>query len=356
MTSSTVVLALAVFGASAVEMVEALTIVTAAGVTRGWRSALEGSAAAVAVLVALVLAVGIPLARLVPIDVLRVVIGALLLVLGLDWLRKAVLRASGHKALHDEDAIFARTVADLSPARVAAGADLGAGLAATAEPAKESWRNARRDAAGFTVAFKGVFLEGMEVVLIVITLGTSSGHLALAALSAAAAAVVVSVIGYFVARQLSEVPENWLKLGVGIMLTSFGVFWVGEGAGVHWTGSDLMILVLVALFAVTASLFSFGMRALGVLPAVGDGPHLSMPVELAPEGSGPGGLARAMTAFVRFWRDFLIGEAPELFVGTLVYVGAAFVLRHHGAVAVVVLPLIVILFLGFSVVRGRARA
>ena len=114
MTASTVVLALAVFGASAVEMVEALTIVTAAGVTRGWRSAIEGTVAAAVVLAALVAAVGVPLARLVPIDALRVVIGALLLVLGLDWLRKAVLRASGHKALHDEDAIYARTVADLS--------------------------------------------------------------------------------------------------------------------------------------------------------------------------------------------------------------------------------------------------
>ena len=121
MTSSTIVLALAVFGASAVEMVEALTIVTAAGVTRGWRSAIEGSLVATVVLAALVLVVGVPLARLVPIDVLRVVIGALLLVLGLDWLRKAVLRASGHKALHDEDAIYAKTVAELSGTAGAAG-------------------------------------------------------------------------------------------------------------------------------------------------------------------------------------------------------------------------------------------
>ena len=170
-TTSTVVLALAVFGASAVEMVEALTIVTAAGMTRGWRSALEGTMVAVVVLAALVIAVGVPLARLVPINVLRVAIGALLLVLGLDWLRKAVLRASGHKALHDEDAIYAKTVADLStePATEAGNATGG------------SWRRGRRDATGFTVAFKGVFLEGMEVVLIVITLGASSGHLALAA-------------------------------------------------------------------------------------------------------------------------------------------------------------------------------
>ncbi|MGA3351991.1 MAG: hypothetical protein ABSD85_02245 [Acidimicrobiales bacterium] len=259
MTSSTVVLALAVFGASAVEMVEALTIVTAAGVTRGWRSAIEGSVAAVVVLAALVAAVGVPLARLVPIDILRVVIGALLLVLGLDWLRKAVLRASGHKALHDEDAIFARTVAELSASPAAA----GGALAPAERGTTASWRDGARDATGFTVAFKGVFLEGMEVVLIVITLGASSGHLALASCAAAAAALVVSVIGFLVARQLSEVPENWLKLGVGIMLTSFGVFWVGEGAGIHWPGSDLMILVLVAVFATTAALLSLAMRRIG---------------------------------------------------------------------------------------------
>jgi uncharacterized membrane protein len=257
MNSSTLVLAFAVFGASAVEMVEALTIVTAAGVTRGWRSAIEGTLAAAAVLTALVIAVGIPLARLVPIDILRVVIGALLLVLGLDWLRKAVLRASGHKALHDEDAIYARTVADLS--------SRPQGTKASPPPGSTggNWRHGPRDATGFAVAFKGVFLEGMEVVLIVITLGASSGHLALASCAAGAAAVVVSIIGYLVARQLSEVPENWLKLGVGVMLTSFGVFWVGEGAGVRWPGSDLMILVLVAVFAVTVALLSLGMRKLG---------------------------------------------------------------------------------------------
>jgi uncharacterized membrane protein len=255
MNSSTIVLALAVFGASAVEMVEALTIVTAAGVTRGWRSALEGSLAAVVVLGVLVLAVGVPLARLVPIDVLRVVIGALLLVLGLDWLRKAVLRASGHKALHDEDAIYAKTVAELSQS-------LGGEtkLGSTEVLRRASWRRGPRDATGFTVAFKGVFLEGMEVVLIVITLGASSGHLALASLAAAAAVVAVSFVGYLVAQQLSEVPENWLKLAVGVMLTSFGVFWVGEGAGVHWPGSDLMILVLVAVFAATAAVLSLAMR------------------------------------------------------------------------------------------------
>ncbi len=231
MTTSTVILALAVFGASAVEMVEALTIVLAAGVSRGWRSAFEGAAAAVVVLAILVGVVGVPLVRLVPINALRVVIGGLLLVLGLNWLRKAILRASGHKALHDEDAIYAKTVSSLTGSTPAT----------------------RRDAVGFTVAFKGVFLEGLEVVLIVLTLGSSSRHLALAAVAATAAFVVVAVIGSIVGRQLSEVPENAMKMGVGIMLTSFGVFWVGEGAGLRWPGSDLFLLALEALFALTAA-------------------------------------------------------------------------------------------------------
>lgn len=233
--TSAVILVLAVFAASAVEMVEALTLVVAAGATRGWRSALEGTVAAVVLLAVIVGAVGVPLVHLVPIDVLRVVIGGLLLVLGLGWLRKAILRSSGHKAMHDEDAIYARTVEELRGAQ---------GASASRRPV--------RDAMAFTVAFKGVFLEGMEVVLIVLSLGSSSHRLGLAAASAGAAVVVVGGIGVAVARQLSEVPENAMKMTVGIMLSSFGVFWTGEGSGVRWPGSDLAILVLVALFALVA--------------------------------------------------------------------------------------------------------
>ncbi len=228
-TSSTVVLVLAVFGASAVEMVEALTIVVASGVSRGWRSALEGAAAALLVLAVIVLVVGVPLIKYVPIDTLRVVVGALLLVLGLSWLRKSILRASGHKGLHDEDAIFAATSSELN---------------ALGQP-----KASGRDAAGFAVAFKGVFLEGMEVVLIVVSLGASQHRLGIAAAAALAAAILVAVVGALVAKQLSQVPENTIKLTVGVMLTSFGLFWVGEGAGVHWPGSDLAILALIALFA-----------------------------------------------------------------------------------------------------------
>jgi uncharacterized membrane protein len=250
-TSSTLVLVLAVFAASLVEMVEALTIVVAAGVSRGWRSALEGAAVAAGVLGVLVLAVGVPLIHYVPIDTLRVVVGTLLLVLGLSWLRKAILRASGHKAMHDEDKIYAETVAELN-------SEDGTG---SAPPRKG------RDGVGFAVAFKGVFLEGMEVVLIVISLGAAQNRLGLAALAAGAAVVIVGIVGLLVTRQLSEVPENTIKTLVGVMLTSFGVFWVGEGAGVHWPGSDLAIPVLVGFFVVVYFTMTAFMRTKLPLPA-----------------------------------------------------------------------------------------
>jgi len=251
-TSSTVVLVLAVFAASLVEMVEALTIVVAAGVSRGWRSAFQGAAVAVLVLGVLVAAVGVPLIRYIPIDALRVVVGALLLVLGLSWLRKAILRRSGYKAMHDEDKIYADTVAELS----------------TTEGATSTSDQKRYDGVGFAVAFKGVFLEGTEVVLIVISLGAAQHRLGLAALAAAAAFVLVAGVGVVVARQLSEVPENAIKAAVGVMLTSFGLFWVGEGAGVHWPGEDLFIPVLVVFFAALYFAYSALMRERSSVPAV----------------------------------------------------------------------------------------
>jgi uncharacterized membrane protein len=231
--TTTAVLVVAVFLASAVEMVEALTIVVAVGVTQGWRTALAGSAAALAVLAVLVGALG-PALLAVPLPALRLVIGGLLLVFGLQWLRKAVLRASGHKAKHDEDAIFAEQVAALS----SRGTPSGPGPAA------------RRpvDRTGMVVAFKGVFLEGLEVVVIVLTLGSTDHDVPVAALAAAAAVVLVGIVGAVVARQLSGVPENAMKMAVGLMLVSYGTFWVGEAAKVHWPGSDLAIVGLVVVY------------------------------------------------------------------------------------------------------------
>jgi uncharacterized membrane protein len=229
MHSATFVLLASVFLASSVEMVEALTIVVAVGVTRGWRSALEGVAAAVATLAALVAAIGPALVHYVPLSTLRIAVGGLLLVFGLQWLRKAVLRAVGLKAKHDEDAIFAEQVAELSA---------------------EDRPVTGRDATAFAVAFKGVFLEGLEVVVIVLTLGVADHRLGLAAAAAGAAVVVVAAIGAVVSRQLAGVPENAMKMVVGLMLVSFGTFWSGEGVGVRWPGSELALPVLVGVYAV----------------------------------------------------------------------------------------------------------
>ena len=226
-----VILFVTTFFASAVEAVEALTIVLAVGVVRGWRSTMVGVGAATVVLAAIVAALG-PALRLIPIGTLRFVVGALLLAFGLQWLRKAVLRASGYKPLHDEGAAFARE-------REQAGA---------ASPAP----SARMDWYSFTVAFKGVLLEGLEVTFIVVTFGSTQGRLGLAAAAAAAAVVLVVAVGVVVRGPLERVPENALKYVVGVLLTSFGVFWGGEGAGIEWPGSDLAILGVVGFLGLVS--------------------------------------------------------------------------------------------------------
>jgi uncharacterized membrane protein len=252
-TSSAVTLAVAVFLASVVESVEALTIIVAAGVSRGWRSALEGAAVALAVLVVLVGLLGPALVYLVPIDVLRTVVGALLLVFGLQWLRKAILRTVGLKAKHDEDAIFRENVEALSEP----GNGSAPGNGATKLRPKD---RPKRDATGFAVAFKGTFLEGLEIAVIVLGLGAGNHQLGLAVAAAGAAIVVVAIIGAIVARQLAGVPENAMKTVVGLMLVSFGTFWAGEGLGVHWPGSDLAIPVLVGVYAVITWLLVQALR------------------------------------------------------------------------------------------------
>ena len=231
---SNVLLVLSSFLASAVEMVEALTIVLASGLTRGWRSSLIGVGAATLAL-ALVVAVLGPALTVVPIDTLRLVVGGLLLVFGLQWLRKAILRASGYKALHDEDAIFAREVdeATTTPRDVRAAID---------------WY-------GFTLSFKGVLLEGLEVAFIVLTFGSTQGNVPLAALGAAVAVVLVAGVGVVARAPLARVPENTMKFAVGVMLTTFGVFWGAEGAGASWPGDDAAILGVLAFVLVLSLAF-----------------------------------------------------------------------------------------------------
>jgi uncharacterized membrane protein len=196
---------------------------------------------------------------LIPLDALRVVVGSILLVFGLQWLRKAVLRATGYKAKHDEDAIFAKQVEALGGPSLARG---GPDVRGQGEGGQAAGTRARRgrDQVGFAVAFKGVFLEGLEVVVVVLTLGTTDHNLGLAAASAAVAVVVVAGIGALLARQLAGVPENAMKTGVGLMLVSFGTFWSGEGVGVHWPGSDLAIPVLVGVYGLATFVMVRGLR------------------------------------------------------------------------------------------------
>jgi uncharacterized membrane protein len=230
MSGSEFGLALSVFLACTVEAVEALTIVLAVGGTRSWRSALTGVGAAVLVLAVLTAGLGPALTSL-PIGVLRVVVGGLLLIFGLQWLRKAILRASGHKALHDEEANYAEETA-------------AARAAGHPRPGFDGY--------SFTLSFKGVLLEGLEVVFIVLTFGANQHRVGLAAIAAGLAVLLVVAAGFAVHAPLARVPENAMKFGVGVMLTSFGMFWGAEGAGAHWPGSDAALLVIIPLTLLAA--------------------------------------------------------------------------------------------------------
>ena len=239
------------FLASTVEMVEALTIVLAVGLTHNWKTALLGVVAALIALAVVVGVLGPSLVHWVPLDALRVFIGALLVIFGLQWLRKAILRASGLKATHDEEAIFEREVAGLSPS--------------SGKPGEVEWT-------GFVVSFKGVFLEGLEVAFIVLTFGTNAGRFDLAAAGALLAFVLVASVGAVVHRPLTNVPENAIKFTVGLALVSFGTFWGGEGIGVDWTLGDATLLLLAAVYGLAAWGFVSALRRSTerrVLPVMG---------------------------------------------------------------------------------------
>jgi len=230
------------FLGSLVEAVEALTIVLAAASVRGWRPAALGAAAGLGLLALIVAALG-PLLDRIPMHILQLTIGVLLLLFGMRWLRKAILRAAGVIPLHDEEAAFAAGTAELREHR--SRLDWLAGLA----------------------SFKAVLLEGLEVVFIVIAVGAGGGLLLPASAGALGACVLVAIAGFALHRPLARVPENGLKFAVGVMLSAFGVFWTGEGLGVAWPGADLAIVGFAALFLIVA--------ALGVVA-------LKRPIEVSP--------------------------------------------------------------------------
>ncbi|MFI5262392.1 MAG: COG4280 domain-containing protein [Candidatus Limnocylindrales bacterium] len=216
------------FLASAVEAVEAMTIILAVGVTRQWRSTIYGALVGLVALTALVVVFGTAIVLWVPLDALRIVIGSLLLIYGLQWTCKSILRAAGAMAKHDETAIYTRETGRLreEPPVPATGVD----------------------GVSFAVAFKAVLLEGLEVAFIVITFGASAGQLGPAALGAALACLLVITVAALVRRPLARVPENGLKYAVGMMLITFGTFWAGEGIGIAWPASDATLLILLAIY------------------------------------------------------------------------------------------------------------
>jgi uncharacterized membrane protein len=237
-----VITAVPAFIGSLVEFVEAYTIVLAIGVTRGWRAPLYGAAAALVTLAGLVVAFGVTLINVIPEHAFQIFVGSLLLLFGLKWIRKAILRYAGIVPLHDEEVIYQREVAELR----------AQGL----QPHRFDW-------IGFVASYKAMLLEGLEVAFIVIALGAASGDALLAAtLGALAAFVLVTMVGAVVRAPLSRVPENTLKYTVGAMLCTFGVFWASEGMGVEWPGDALALPFIFAAF-IAVSLA--GLRMLNAL-------------------------------------------------------------------------------------------
>jgi Predicted membrane protein len=354
---------IAVFLACLVEAVEATTIVLAAGSARHWRSAIMGVLVGVVVLVVAVAIAG-PAIALLPLGVLRLVVGGLLLVFGLQWIRKAVLRASGYKPLHDEELIYKK---ELEAAR----------------RAENSGRGGIKDWYAFTLAFKGVVLEGLEVIFIVLTFGANQKNLPLAALAAAAAVVLVVILGVVVRGPLSRVPENTLKFIVGVMLTSFGLFWGAEGAGAVWPGGDIMLLVIAAAVAVVSLALVWGMRSSRLRREVGrelpeqlvesafvpanapvegttDGTAAATTLpqpqaEVADSAPSPAATPTAGTrlaAFGSFWYDFIIGDDWQIAAGVALSFAVTFAVAQVSSLAWIVVPIAVLVLIPYGVKRA----
>ncbi|HEX7405030.1 MAG TPA: hypothetical protein VF307_03800 [Candidatus Nanopelagicaceae bacterium] len=334
---------ISVFLACTVEAVEATTIVLAAGTAKDWRSALSGTFAGLGVLAVIIAAIGPAISKL-PIGDLRLFVGGLLLVFGLQWVRKAILRSSGYKALHNEDAIFQE---ELFAAR----------------SAKGGGRLGVSDWYAFTLSFKGVLLEGLEVAFIVLTFGTIQHQIALASLAAFIAVVMVAFGGFAVRKPLARVPENTMKFVVGIMLTSFGIFWGAEGAGASWPGKDISLPLIVVFM----TLLSLGlvrilkMRYQRHLVAVSGQVDLKTVVveeviadeieedklEILESRTFLGSLK----AFGDFWYDFLIGDDWRGTVGLVVAFILTGWLNRSGATSWWILPTAVMVLMPYNLAR-----
>ena len=332
MQGTSVALFISVFFACAVEAVEAVTIVLAAGTARDWKSAWRGVIAGLLTLALIIAAFGPAISHL-PISFLRIVVGGLLLVFGLTWLRKAILRSSGYKALHDEDKIFQE---ELAAARIAA---------------KET-RHGVADWYAFTLSYKGVLLEGLEVAFIVLTFGTIQHKVGLASIAALAAVVIVIIAGFALRAPLAKVPENTLKFGVGILLTAFGIFWGAEGsagASKKWPGDNWAVLGLIFGVAIFSFILVQVLKVMHAKPRV---PVTTVPaaakaVMVKPERSKA--VAGAI-AFGEFWVDFIVGDDWRIAAGIVI----AFILTATIKIPAFTwgtVPFFVALFLAYSLSR-----
>ena len=297
MSGASFALFISVFLACSVEAVEAVTIVLAAGTARDWKSAIRGVVAGLVTL-AVIIAIFGPAISHLPISVLRVVVGGLLLVFGLTWLRKAILRSSGYKALHDEEKIFQE---ELEAARAAA----------------QLTHHGVADWYAFTLSYKGVLLEGLEVVFIVLTFGTIAHKVGLASIAALIAVAIVCATGFALRAPLAKVPENTLKFAVGILLTAFGIFWGAEGsagASAKWPGDNWAVLALIAgvwAFAllIVYILKSFERKEQVVKPA--KNPNVK-PVKVQSK------LIKLTKTFLDFWIDFIVGDDWRMAAGVVI--------------------------------------
>ena len=312
------------------EAVEAVTIVLAAGTARDWKSALRGVFAGLVTL-AVIIAIFGPAISHLPISFLRVVVGGLLLVFGLTWLRKAILRSGGFKALHDEEKIFQE---ELEAARAAA----------------KLTRHGVADWYAFTLSYKGVLLEGLEVVFIVLTFGTIAHKVGLASIAAIAAVMIVCAAGFALRAPLAKVPENTLKFAVGILLTSFGIFWGAEGSagsGSKWPGDNWAVLSLIAGVGAFALLIVYILKSLHRKKRVVK-PAVSPTVKHVKVRSKAIQLTKS---FLDFWIDFIVGDDWRIAVGVVI----GFVITASISVSALtwaIIPIFVAASLSYSLSRA----
>ncbi len=331
MSGPEVGLAVSVFLACTVEAVEALTIVLAVGATRSWTWALSGLGAAIVALTVIVLALG-PALTTLPIDVLRVAVGGLLLIFGLQWLSKAILRSAGLKAKHDELQVYKQ---ETEAARAA------------------GERHDGFDAYSFAISFKGVLLEGLEVAFIVLTFGANQHRVSLAAGAAGVAVLTVIAVGFAARAPLAKVPENTLKLAVGVMLTSFGMFWAAEGAGTEWPGGEAALLIIIPGVLMVATALAGPIRRAMMRRIVHPPEDRPGTARAGTQAAHERGIARTLALPRAVW-EFIAGDDWRTAIGVVLALALTALVAGDGVATWWIMPAAVLGLLALSIRRATA--